>query len=141
MHETVRTLTVHRERMAANADTYWSTTSHLADELVRRHDISFRSAHQIVALFVRRALEAGQTPRSVAAKLLCDAAQESAGMSMTFSDTELRRLLNGRHFIETRVSEGSVSPQEVRRHAAALRQQSGKRADVMSAWPPNAHAT
>src|SRR5205814_1567063 len=65
MHETLRTLTVHKERMAANADAYWSTTSHLADELVRRHDISFRSAHQIVALFVRRALQAGQTPGTV----------------------------------------------------------------------------
>ncbi|MDF2766615.1 MAG: argininosuccinate lyase [Rhodospirillales bacterium] len=127
MDETVRTLTVNRERMAANADAYWSTTSHLADELVRMHDISFRSAHQIVAVFVRRAIEAGLTPRTVQAKHLAHAAHESAGITTTFSDDKLRETLDGRHFVETRRSEGSVAPDQVRRHAAALRAELSER--------------
>ncbi|SEF09073.1 hypothetical protein SAMN05444161_8219 [Rhizobiales bacterium GAS191] len=34
----------------------------------------------------------------------------------------LRRLLDARNFINTRVSEGSVAPVEVRRHAADMRE-------------------
>lgn len=122
MDETVRTLKVHDKRMAANADAYWSTTSHLADELVRRHDLTFRVAHQIVGLFVRRAIEAGQTPQTVAAELLAAAAQEVASLPIAIDDAELRLILDGRNFLDTRTSEGSVAPAEVRRHIAAMRQ-------------------
>lgn len=121
MDEVVRTLTVHKERMATNSDAYWSTTSHLADELVRQHDISFRSAHNIVAVFVRQALEQAQTPRTVEARLLASAGREVAGIEIALDDAALRQILDGRTFIETRTSEGSVSPTQVRSHAAALR--------------------
>jgi argininosuccinate lyase len=134
MQETMRTLRVHSQRMAANADAYWSTTSHLADELVRQHDISFRSAHQIVAMFVRDALEAGETPRTTSAARLKRAAESIAGFSTDLDDTGLRRLLDGRHFVETRVSEGSVAPLEVRRHAAALKAELAERRAALEAW-------
>jgi argininosuccinate lyase len=91
------------------------------------HDISFRSAHQIVAVFVRRAIEAGLTPRTVEAKHLARAAHETAGITTTFSDDELRETLDGRHFVETRRSEGSVAPYQVRKHAAALRAELSER--------------
>lgn len=120
MDETVRTLRIHDKRMAANADAFWSTTSHLADELVRRHGLTFRVAHQIVGLFVRLAIEAGQTPQAVTADLLSAAGLEVAALRIDMDDAELRLILDGRHFINTRISEGSVAPAEVRKHIAAL---------------------
>jgi argininosuccinate lyase len=134
MDEVVRTITVHKERMAVNSDAYWSTTSHLADELVRRHDISFRSAHNIVAVFVRQALELRQTPHTVEARLLAAAGREVAGVEIDLDDVALRRMLDGRNFIETRASEGSVSPVEVRRHAAGLRKEVATQQAAFAEW-------
>jgi len=120
MKETLRTLTVHEQRMASSAASYWSTTSHLADELVRRYGLSFRDSHQIVGLCVRRAIEVGQTPRSVAARLLREAAAELGAPVVDLDDESLHRLLDGRNFVNSRVSEGSIAPAEVLRHAAKV---------------------
>jgi argininosuccinate lyase len=120
MEETLRTLTIHRETMEPNASAFWSTTSHLADELVRRFGLSFRAAHQIVGLCVRKAIAKGQTPATLKAELLREAASELSGPMIGLDDDSLRALLDARNFINTRVSEGSVSPSEVRRHAADM---------------------
>jgi argininosuccinate lyase len=122
MQETLRTLTVHRERMRRDASAFWGTTSHLADELVRRCGLSFRAAHQIVGLCVRKALAAGQTPETLEARLLQEAAAELSGPRIELDDNRLRALLDGRNFIETRVSEGSVAPVQVRRHGAEMKE-------------------
>jgi argininosuccinate lyase len=126
MEETLRTLTIHRDRMERDASAFWSTTSHLADELVRRCGLSFRAAHQIVGLCVRKAIEARQTPATLEARLLCAAAAELSGPAIELDDQSLRALLDGRNFINTRVSEGSVAPAEVRRHAADMKERLGR---------------
>ncbi len=116
--ETLRTLTVHADVMAAKAGAFWSTASHLADELVRRHDLPFRTAHHVVARFVREAVAQRQTPADAAPELLVRALREAAGVDAAISAAELRRLLDPRHFVESRVTEGSVNPREVEAHAA-----------------------
>jgi argininosuccinate lyase len=113
-------LTVHRDAMAETAGAFWSTTSHLADELVRRFDLPFRMAHQIVATFVRDSLAAGHTPASVDPAMLARAARE-AGVDVGLTVDELRRALDARHFVESRESEGSPNPRHVRAHAALVR--------------------
>jgi argininosuccinate lyase len=116
--EAVRTLTVHADVMAAKAGAFWSTASHLADELVRRHDLPFRTAHHVVARFVRDAVARRQGPADAAPELLVRALHEVAGVDVAMAETELRRLLDPRHFVETRVTEGSVNPREVLAHIA-----------------------
>src|SRR5205085_2115867 len=81
MADALGSLTVHRDAMAETAGAFWSTTSHLADELVRRSDLPFRMAHQIVATFVRESLAAGHTPASVDAAVLARAAR-TAGVDV-----------------------------------------------------------
>jgi argininosuccinate lyase len=116
--EVVRTLVVHREVMAAKAGAFWSTASHLADELVRRHDLPFRTAHHVVARFVRDAIAGGQGPADASPALLVAAGRELAGIDLSATAAEVRRLLDPRHFVESRVTEGSVHPREVLAHAA-----------------------
>jgi argininosuccinate lyase len=118
MREVIRTLVVHREAMAAKAGAFWSTASHLADELVRRHDLPFRTAHHVVARFVRDAIRRGQGPADASPELLLTAGREVAGVDLAATAAEVRRLLDPRHFVETRVSEGSVHPREVLAHVA-----------------------
>ena len=116
--EALRTLTVHADVMATKAGAFWSTASHLADELVRRHDLPFRTAHHVVARFVRDAVTRRQGPADAAPELLALALREVAGLDVAFSEAELRGLLDPRRFVETRVTEGSVNPREVLAHVA-----------------------
>jgi argininosuccinate lyase len=118
--EALRTLTVHADVMAAKSGAFWSTASHLADELVRRHDLPFRTAHHVVARFVRDAVARRQGPAEAAPELLTRALRELAGLDVQVSETELRRLLDPRHFVETRVTEGSVNPREVLAHVTQV---------------------
>jgi argininosuccinate lyase len=118
--EAVRTLVVHAEVMAAKAGAFWSTASHLADELVRRHDLPFRTAHHVVARFVRDAVARRQGPAEAAPELLTAALREVAGLDVVVAEAELRRLLDPRHFVESRVTEGSVNPRQVLAHVAEM---------------------
>ncbi|HET6522653.1 MAG TPA: argininosuccinate lyase, partial [Geminicoccaceae bacterium] len=120
MTETVRTLIVHEDAMAAKAGAFWSTTSHLADELVRRYDLPFRAAHHVVGRLVRDSLAAGLGPGEVEAAALARAGREMAGVEIGLSDRELREALDARRFLDTRASEGSVKPEHVRAHRKAL---------------------
>jgi argininosuccinate lyase len=118
--EALRTLTVHADAMAAKAGAFWATASHLADELVRRHDLPFRTAHHVVGRFVRDAVARHQGPADAAPELLGRALREVAGLDVAVSAADLHRLLDARHFVETRVTEGSVNPREVVAHAEAV---------------------
>ena len=116
----VETLTVHSGRMAEAAGAFWSTTSHLADELVRRCDLPFRAAHHVVGRFVRDSLGAGLTPAEVRAADLARAGREMAATTIEMGDAELRRLLDARAFLGSRATTGSVRPDETRAHRARL---------------------
>jgi argininosuccinate lyase len=107
--------------MAAKAGAFWSTTSHLADELVRRYDLSFRDAHQVVGRFVRDAIAAGQTPASVDATLLVRAAREAGHPEAMLDTADVQRALDATNFLHTRASEGSVNPRHVREHVEHVR--------------------
>ena len=125
MAEAIATITVRRDVMAARAGAFWSTTSHLADELVRRFDLPFRAAHQIVGRFVRDSIAAGHTPETVDPALLARSARDAGRPDVTLSATELREALDARHFVVACASEGSVNPRHVREHIAQLTQAVG----------------
>jgi argininosuccinate lyase len=105
--------------MAETAGAFWSTTSHLADERVRRFDVPFRTAHQIVASLVRDSLAAGHTPAGVDPAVLARAARQ-LGVDVTLTAAELRQALDA-HFVKSRTSEGTPNPRHVRAHAAEVR--------------------
>lgn len=120
MSEAIATLTVRGDVMAAKAGAFWSTTSHLADEIVRRFDLPFRAAHQIVGRFVRDSIAAGHTPATVDVALLAQAARDAGRPEVALTASELRQALDAGHFVRSRESEGSVNPRHVREHVAQL---------------------
>ena len=126
----LRSLIVHDDVMAARADVYWTTASHLADELVRRFDLPFRTAHHIVGGFVKASIEAGLTVGQASAAMLDKAATELTGKAPGFTDDELRKMLSARHFIESRVTEGSVHPA----HVLAQADRVSRRVDEEGDW-------
>ncbi|MDA0996857.1 MAG: argininosuccinate lyase [Proteobacteria bacterium] len=134
--ETIATINVDVARMADSAGAFWSTTSHLADELVRRYDLPFRSAHHVVGRLVRDSIAAGRTPATVRGADLNRAGREMAEIKIDISTAELRDILDARAFLFSRASIGSVHPDETLAHVAALRaeaarhQKAYKRADA-----------
>ncbi len=114
MRVSLSTLTLHEDVMRARAAVFWSTTSHLADELVRRMDVSFRTAHQIVGRFVRDAIEGGYAPGTAPVALLDAAAAHAVGRASGLTEAELRDILDGEGFVRSRTSAGGVQPESVR---------------------------
>ena len=127
----IETIEINAGRMADSAGAYWSTTSHLADELVRRYDVSFRSAHHIIGRFVRDSIAAGKTPVDVDANDLFQAGQEMAGIKLDMSTLELRDALDAHAFLHSRTSIGSVNPSETKAHAESLRESLKKHRDSL----------
>lgn len=119
---TIETIEINADRMADSAGAFWSTTSHLADELVRRYDLSFRAAHHIIGRFVRDSIAADKTPADVEADALVKAGLEMADIKLDMNTTELRESLDARAFLFSRASIGSVNPSETEAHVENLRE-------------------
>jgi argininosuccinate lyase len=118
--EAVRTLRVRTDVMAERAGVFWSTASNLADELVRRFDLPFRTAHHVVGRFVKYSTDANQGPAEASIELFWRAAREMAGREIELSVADLRRVLDPRAFLESRATEGSVNPRHTTDHIRLL---------------------
>jgi argininosuccinate lyase len=124
------TLEVHATTMQARAGVNWSTASNLADVIVRRAGISFRSAHRIVGAVVREAMAAGTAPSATTAEDLDRTAQAIIGQSLGLSDRDVLDALDPEMFIRSRVTLGSVAPEETTRMIDAER----VRLDTSESW-------
>lgn len=111
----IATLIVHEDRMREALKGSWCTASNLADVIVRKTGLSFRQVHHIVARLVRICLTENITPTNVTAEILNRAAQQTIGQDVQISDSTLRSALDPEVFVQTRVTTGSVSPEEVDR--------------------------
>lgn len=132
MNEVLSTVRVNRERMSAGLVRSWSTTSNLADEIVRIRNLSFRQAHAVVGRLVRKSLEDGVLPGEVRAKHLDAAAAEVFGGPAGLSDEQVRDALDPKRFIETRTSEGSASPQRMEEALELARERLAKQREWLA---------
>ncbi len=118
----VETLIVHEDRMRELVANSWSTSSNLADVIVREVGLSFRQTHHVVARLVRICLAEKVLPSQVTSAILNRAAQETIGKDLPMQESALRDALNPDVFVRTRVTVGSVAPNEVDRMLAAEQQ-------------------
>jgi argininosuccinate lyase len=114
MNVTLDTLIIHEDRMRERAAIFWSTTSDLADEIVRHSDMSFRTAHHVVGRLVRNAVDAGVDPARVTTEMVDQAAEEMIGRKVGLPAEIVRNAFDGESFINTRVTPGSPNPNLVR---------------------------
>ncbi len=97
-------------RLEATAADGWTTLTELADTLARERGLPFRAAHAICARLV--ALRQAKPAQPLAALLT-----EASGASVTYSESELARILSPRHFVEARRTLGGPAPVETTRAA------------------------
>ncbi|MUZ65376.1 argininosuccinate lyase [Agrobacterium vitis] len=109
----METLIVHDERMKQSLSTSWSTSSNLADVLVRDYNLSFRQAHHVVARFVRICVTEGISRADASAMVLERASRETLDQGLAMAEDGLAAALDPMEFLRSRVSSGSVNPLEV----------------------------
>src|SRR5687768_4443752 len=99
-------------RLEAHAAEGGTTSTELADHLVRRHGVPFAAAHAVAA----RLLEARRARRGVPlAELLADVSAEVLGSALSYSSEEIAEVLSPRHFVEVRQTPGGPAPTETAR--------------------------
>lgn len=114
MDSTLQTMKVNQDVMEARAAIFWSTTSHLADELVRHGEMSFRIAHHVVGRVVRNAIEAGIPPQGITSDMVDKAAVETIGRDVNLDEQIVHDAFDARGFVYSRTTSGSTHPDMVR---------------------------
>jgi argininosuccinate lyase len=112
------TMIVHRDKMLAMARRGYSCSTELANILVRTNELDYRTAHEVVNVFVVESARQ-QIPSSQAdITLFQQAAQTIVGRELDITEDGLRQALDPVHFVNQTRSRGGVSPAEVARMIA-----------------------
>ena len=121
--EAVRTLRVDRAALAAAAGAHFTGAADLAEELVLRHGLDYRSAYRAVGRAVATALDAGS--HTLSAEDLARAAADVLGTPVTVEPATIEAALDPARIVTTRTVLGGSAPDRVREHAATLQQRAG----------------
>jgi argininosuccinate lyase len=108
------TLEVNKELLLQRCRDSFCTATELADTLVREHHLTFRDAHAITSIVVRRAEASGLRPAEVKAPLLQAAALEVLQRELAIQDEAIRKALDSEHFVRIRTMPGGTNPDELR---------------------------
>jgi argininosuccinate lyase len=106
---------VNEDRMLELAREGYSCATELTNEIVRRFGIDYRTAHEIVHVFVVESGKKGIPSREADIGEFQRAAEEVYGKKINLTEAELRHLLDPVYFVQVTDSQGAVSPREVQR--------------------------
>lgn len=87
----------------------------LANMLVRKHHVAFRTAHKVAGSLVKVLIESKKTLLDATPQLLEKTAKESADVTVTIKVEDLAECINPRKLVETHKAQGGPSPNEVKR--------------------------
>jgi len=100
LEETLLEVSVDKQRVDDVAISTGTTTTELADELVRREAISFRTAHTVTSAYVK----SGYSFEALRRKF-----SELVGRALNMNDLELTNVLSPTHFVQIREIPGGPS--------------------------------
>jgi argininosuccinate lyase len=87
----------------------------LANMLVRKYGVAFRTSHKIVGALVKALIDSKQTLLNATPELLQNVAKEAAGVKLTVKKEDIVECTNPRKLIESYKVQGGPSPAEVDR--------------------------
>jgi argininosuccinate lyase len=91
----------------------------LANMLVRKHNVAFRTSHKIVGAVVKSLVDSKRTLQDATPELLQKVAHDTAGVELTVKKQDIFECTNPRKLIETYKVQGGPSPVEVERFIIA----------------------
>lgn len=113
--EVVRTLAVHADALAAAAGAHFTGAADLAEEIVLRCGLDYRSAYRVVARAV-----AGATAPALTGSDLDRAAEALGGHPLGLDDDTVAAALDPVRIVATRTVLGGSAPERVREHCDAV---------------------
>ena len=108
-----------RRLMHERAAWGFSSVTALAEAIQTKKEMSYRTAHRIVARAVLLAVEAGKDATGIDAALLDRAAMEITGGPLGFDDATISRSLDPSEFVKHHAVIGGTAPSQVRSMADA----------------------
>jgi argininosuccinate lyase len=109
------TMKVNREVMARLAAEGFGAVTELADEIVRRTDLSFRHAHHIVGMTCVDAVKEGKKSNEITCEMLDEAAQKVIGKPLGLDESVIAKALDPFENVRIRETIGGPAPKEVKR--------------------------
>jgi argininosuccinate lyase len=111
----ISTLTVNKEIMRRRTLDFWALATDLAGAIVRERNLPWRTAHQIIAILVRKAMEQGKKPLEIDSSFLDQAACEYLGRPIDLGNRRIREVLDPLRAVKARTLIGGTAPSEVKR--------------------------
>lgn len=109
---TLRSATFNFDILRRRASEHFITVTELADTIVRKENLPFRIAHQIVGTCVKIAGEGGT---EITYEGLQNVAEEILGRQLSLTAAELETALSPKNFVAVRTIYGGTAPEETRR--------------------------
>lgn len=116
----VRDMHVKVDRMLELAGANWAQVTDLSGALVRHAGLDWRTAHQVVAVLVRRCVTAGVRPDEATSADLDAAAQDFGIAAPRLARPVFDEAMDPRRFVGRRVIYGGPAPQSVQREMQAM---------------------
>ena len=107
------------ENVESKAAAGFVGATEIANMLVRKYNVAFRTSHKIVGALVKALIDSKQTLLDATPELLQKVAQQSASIELTVKKQDLIECTNPRKLIETYKVQGGPSPAEVERAITA----------------------
>jgi argininosuccinate lyase len=116
----VRGLTVHEARMRDALAAGFSQATDVAEQVMLRTGLDYRSAYRVVGAAVRRLAEDGRSARGMTPALLDEVALEVVGHTLQLQPTDLDAALDPEAIVASRVAPGGAAPAPMAAMLAAV---------------------
>jgi argininosuccinate lyase len=117
MDRAIRGVKVNKRRMAQMAGANYSTATELADLLVRKARIPFRTAHRIVGRTVAEASKKG-VPLTKMSRSIKSIYKEETGHTLTLTAGDMKAALDPRGAVDAKAIPGGPAPRAVKKALA-----------------------
>ncbi|NMI01331.1 argininosuccinate lyase [Pseudonocardia acidicola] len=121
MSGVVRTLRVNPDRMREELERGYTQATDLAEHLVQRLGVDYRTAYVVVGNTVRAAARAGIPGAEITGEMIDDAALAHTGHSWGLSGVDLSDVLDPRQIVASRQAEGGAAPAALADMVSGLR--------------------
>jgi len=114
LSELTKHLTVNKDVFSKDVLNY-STTTELANLLVKKYDVPFRASHKIVGAVVKTLLDQKLVLSSLKPELLNKTAKDVAGITLAVKLVDIKDSIDPKKFVESHNTLGGPAPVEVKR--------------------------
>ena len=111
----IGTMKINKKRILENLKFNWCLATDLAGALVREHNVSWRTAHQIVSIICRKAEENDIPSSALNNQMIEDASMDHMGKKLSLSEAVLKSLQDPMERIKARTLTGGPAPDNVRK--------------------------